>query len=100
MRPFEVNSFMSRTQDISPIKQTMDTKPHVEQHAIVQNNEKQINHNMESVIHKEDAEFESPFNKDGKGGAEYEENKRRKKQKEEEEGKVTVKTRATFDIRI
>ena len=50
MRPFEVNSFMSRTQDISSIKQTMDTKPHVEQHAIVQNNEKQINHNMESVM--------------------------------------------------
>lgn len=100
MRPFEVNSFMSRTQDISPIKQTMDTKPHVEQYAIAQNNEKQIDHNMETVVNKEDAEFESPFNKDGKGGAEYEERQRRKKKQEEEEGKITVKSRATFDIRI
>ncbi len=100
MRPFEVNSFMSRTQDISSIKQTMDTRPVIEQHAIAQNNEKQIDKNMETVINKEDAEFESPFNKDGKGGAEYEERQRQRKKKEEEDGKVTVKTRATFDIRI
>ena len=81
MRPFEVNSFMTRTQDISQIKQTQDTRPHVEQHAIAINHEKQVDRKMETVIHKEDAEFESPFNKDGKGGAEYEESKRRKKQK-------------------
>ena len=100
MRPFEVNSFMTRTQDVSQIKQTQDTRPHIEQHAIAQNQEKQIDRKMETVIHKEDAEFESPFNKDGKGGAEYEENKRRKKQKEDEDGTVTVKSRASFDIRI
>ena len=100
MRPFEVNSFMTRTQDISQIKQTQDTRPHVEQHAIAINHEKQVDKKMETVIHKEDAEFESPFNKDGKGGAEYEESKRRKKQKEEEDDTVKIKSRATFDIKI
>ena len=100
MRPFEVNSSIGRTQDISLIKQNQDVRPLVEQHAIAQNHEKQIDRNMESVIKKEDAEFESPFNKDGKGGAEYEERERKRKKKEEEDGKVTVKSRATFDIRI
>lgn len=100
MRPFEVNSSIGRTQDISLIKQNQDTRPLVEQHAIAQSHEKQIDRNMETVINKEDAEFESPFNKDGKGGAEYEERQRQRKKKEEEDGKVTVKSRATFDIRI
>lgn len=100
MKPFVVNSSIGRTQDISLIKQNQDNRPMVEQNIISHNNEKQIGRNMETVIHKENAEFESPFNKDGKGGAEYEERERKKRKKEDEDGKVTIKNRANFDIRI
>ena len=100
MRPFEVNSYIGRTQDIGLIKQNQDSKPLVQQHAIAQNFEKQVDSQMEQVHHKENSEFEKPFDENGKGGASYEERERKKKEKEDEDGKVTVKTRANFDIRI
>ena len=100
MRPFEVNSSISRTQDIGLIKQHHDSKPLVQQHTIAQNFEKQIDTRMEQVNKKEDSEFETPFDENGKGGASYEERERKKREKEDEDGKVIVKTKANFDIRI
>lgn len=100
MRPFEVNSYIGRTQDIGLIKQNQDSKPIVQQHAIAQNFEKQVDNRMETVNHKENSEFENHFDENGKGGASYEERERKKKEKEDEDGKVTVKTKAKFDIRI
>ena len=101
MRPFEVNSYIGRTQDIGLIKQNQDSKPLMQQHNIAQNFEKQVDHRMEQVAHKDNSEFEKPFDENGKGGAAYEERERKKKEeKEDEDGKVIVKTRANFDIRI
>ena len=100
MRPIEVNSFIGRTQDVSPLKQAEDTKPMVQQHTLAQNMEKQIDNRMEQVVHKEDSEFESPLNENGRGQGQYEDRRQRKKNKEEEDGKVIVKTKANFDIRI
>ena len=58
MRPFEVNSYIGRTQDIGMLKQNQDSKPLVQQHSIAQNFEKQIDNRMDMVIDKENAEFE------------------------------------------
>lgn len=101
MRPFEVNSYIGRTQDIGLYKQNEDSKPLVQQHHIAHDFEKQVDNRMEQVNHKDNSEFENPFDENGKGGASYEERERKKREKEEDEdGKVTVKSRANFDIRI
>lgn len=100
MRPIEVSSYIGRTQDISQFKQAEDTKPMIQQQSFAQSFEKQIDSRMEQVNRKEDSEFESPLNENGKGGNQYQEQKRKKKEKEEEDGKVTIKSRANFDIRI
>ncbi len=100
MRPIEVSSYIGRTQDISQFKQAEDTKPTVQQQSFAQSFEKQIDSRMEQVNRKDDSEFESPLNENGKGGSEYQDRKRKKREKEEADGKVTIKSRANFDIRI
>ena len=59
MRPFEVNSYIGRTQDIGLIKQNQDSKPLMQQHTIAQNFEKHVDDRMEQVNHKENSEFEN-----------------------------------------
>ncbi len=100
MRPIEMNSYIGRTQDISQFKQSEDTKPMVQQQSFAQSFEKQIDSRMSQVNHKENSEFESPLDENGRGGNEYQEQQRKKREKEEEDGKVIIKSRANFDIRI
>ena len=99
MRPVDITTFVGRTHDVSQLKQTEDSRPMVQQHALTQDIEKQIDNRMVQVVHKEDSEFESPFDKDGKGGNLYQQNRQNKKKKEED-GKVTVKKKANFDIKV
>lgn len=102
MRPIDITTLVSRTHDISPLKQSEDSKPMVQQHTLTQNIEKQIDNRMVQVVHKEDSEFETPFDKDGKSGNLYQQNNKRNNKKKEEDGKVIVKNKnkANFDIKV
>ena len=101
MRPLDITTFVSRTHDISQLKQSEDSKPMVQQHTLTQNIEKQIDNRMVQVVHKDDSEFEEPFDKDGKGGNQYQQNRNQNKKKKEEDGKVIVKhKKANFDIKV
>lgn len=102
MRPIDITTLVSRTHDISPLKQSEDSRPMVQQHTLTQNIEKQIDNRMVQVVQKEDSEFESPLDKDGKGGNLYHKNNNQNKKKKEEDGKVSIKNKhkANFDIKL
>lgn len=102
MRPIDITTFVSRTHDISPLKQSEDSKPIVQQHTLTQNIEKQIDNRMVQVVHKENSEFESPLDKDGRSKNLYQQNSNQNKKKKEEDGKVSIKNkkRANFDIKL
>lgn len=101
MRPIDITTLVSRTHDVSPIKQSEESRPIVQQHTLTQSIEKQVDNRMVQVVHKENSEFESPLDKDGKGGNLYQQNNNQKKKKEED-GKVTVKNKnkVNFDIKV
>lgn len=102
MRPIDITTFVSRTHDVGPLKQSEDSRPMVQQHTMTQNIEKQIDSRMVQVVQKENSEFESPLDKDGKGGNLYHQNSNQNKKKKEEDGKVIVKkkNKANFDIKV
>ena len=54
------------------------------------------------VVHKENSEFESPLDKDGRSKNLYQQNSNQNKKKKEEDGKVSIKNkkRANFDIKL
>lgn len=93
-----------RTQDISPVKQAEDAKAALQQQNIAYTSEKTADVRQEQVYQKQDSDMDKNYDasKDGKGPS-YEQgrNKRGKKEKEEDEdGKVTVKNKPFFDVKI
>lgn len=102
MRPLEFNMNVSRTQDISPLKHSEQTRPMVEQHQIVNTNQKAVDVRQEQVYQKKDEDMDAEYDASKQGlGAEYQGNGHSHKKKEKsEDGKVKIKSRATFDIKI
>lgn len=101
MRPIENNAAIGRSQDISPLKQIADAKPMVDQQNITQAIDKKIEQRSESVYEKEDTQMGTQYDasKEGRGG--YQQNKKKKKNEEsDKDGKVVLKRRATFDVKI
>ena len=94
---------MMRTQDVSPIKQAEDAKAALQQQNIAYTSEKPADIRQEQVYQKKDSDMDKNYDasKDGNGQAYEQNNKRRKKQKDEEEdGKVVVKQKPFFDVKI
>ena len=102
MRPLEFNMNVGRTQDITPLKQAEETRPMVEQQQIMRTNEKTSDIKQEQVYQKKDEDMDSEYDASKEGrGSDYQNNHNSKKKKEEDEdGKVIIKSRATFDIKI
>lgn len=93
-----------RTQDISPVKQAEDAKATLQQQNIAYTSEKTADIRQEQVYQKQDSDMDKDYDasKDHKG-PEYQQskNKRKKKENEEDEdGKVTVKSKPFFDVKI
>ncbi len=89
---------------MSPIKQAEDTKAALQQQNIAYTSEKTADIRQEQVYQKQDGDMDKNYDasKDGNGQAYGQNsNKRRKKQKDEEEdGKVVVKHKPFFDVKI
>ena len=102
MRPVDYNITVGRAQDFSQLKQAEDSRPMVEQQTILQSNTREIDHKQNQVNQKKDEDMDSDYDasKDGRG-PEYEQNSgKKRKKKEEEDGRVVIKSRATFDVKI
>jgi len=103
VRPIEFNAAIGRTQDFTQQKVNEDTKPAVEQQQIVQSNEKTIEHKSQMVSQHDDGDMDAEYDasKEGRGGYEGESSGRKRKDEEEnDDGKVVIKQKATFDIKI
>lgn len=86
------------------MKQSEDAKAALQQQNIAYTSEKTADIRQEQVYQKQDSDMDKNYDasKDGKGpGYEQRDQKRRKKDKEEDEdGKVTVKSKPFFDVKI
>ncbi len=98
----ELNGVISRTQDYSTIKQNEDNRGAVNQQNFQNQFEKQLDIRHTQVVQKDDLrKQEKKFDAKDKGDNEYYGDGGRKKKKEENaNGKVIVKGRTSFDIKI
>ena len=102
IRPIEFATMM-RTQDISPVKQAEDAKAALQQQNIAYTSEKAADIRQEQVYQKQDSDMDKNYDASKDNGPEYQQskNKRKKKEnKEDEDGKVTVKNKPFFDVKI
>ncbi len=100
--PIELNGVISRTQDYSTIKQNEDNRGMVNQMAFQDSFEKELDVRRSQVVQKDDIrKEEKKFDAREKGGNEYQgDGGRRRKKEENPNGKVIVKGRQSFDIKI
>lgn len=99
--PLENNGMISRTQDISIIKQNEDTKSDVT-HLQTQNSFENKQDQYIHTVHSSDNTNEPDTHHDAreKGKNEYFENRKKVQKKKEEEDKVIAKSFNRFDISI
>lgn len=105
IRPVEMQGMVQRSQDITGYKANEDNKPNVDQTNIFGNHLKELQQKQESVVKKQNADYnEQKYDAKEKGKNQYEGDKHghREKQKREEEddGTVAIKKKAAFDVRI
>ena len=104
IRPVEFTGMVSRSQDISTIKQNDDNKPIFQQQNLAGKIEKDTQHDLKQVKHGEDAEqHQKKYDAKEKGNNEYQQDPRnkKKKKKEKEEGRVLTKGNYSgFDMRV
>lgn len=97
--PIEMNGMISRTQDITTIKQNQDNKAFVDQSNIKTTMEQNVDNKLHQVHDADDSrDSEGEFDARREGRNKYV--KLQKKKKAKEEGKVVVKQRGGFDITI
>lgn len=97
--PVEMNGMISRTQDITTIKQNQDNKAFVDQSNIKTNMEQNVDHKLHQV-HDADNSRDSEGEFDAKREGRNKYVKLQKKKKEKTEGKVVVKQRGGFDMTV
>ena len=102
MRPIEHTGMINRTPDFAQIQHAEDQKAVVTQSNMQTQMQKQVERNSEVVIKKEDANWNAgnSFDARDKGRNEYFKNEKEKKKSKKEDGKVTVKSPVSFDIKI
>ncbi len=100
--PIELNGVISRTQDYSTIKHNEDNKGMIDQQAFQNTFEKSLDVKHTQVIKQDDIRKEDrKFDAREKGDNEYRGDGGRQKKKEKNlGGKVIVKGRQSFDIKI
>ena len=103
--PALMQANVQRSQDVTPIKQNEDIKPQVE-HALISSKqqEKEVRQ-QEQVRKKDDPEQQKKkYDAKEKGNGTYYGQSSQKKKKDEadakEDGKVTVKKKYSFDMKV
>lgn len=102
VRPVEMQGMVQRSQDVTSYKANQDNKANLDQTNIWGNHIKELQQKQENVIKKEDADYnEQKYDAKDKGKNEYE-GQRHNRQKEEkkEDGRVVIKQKAAFDVKI
>ena len=100
MRPVEMTGIVNRTTDYAQMKHSEDQKPIMDQANYQTQFNKQIEHNSETVVKKNDSEWKhEKFDAKEKGKNQYY-NNRKKKEKKEEDGNVKPARPMSFDVRI
>ena len=101
IRPAEMSGLISRTQDITPIKQNQDNKPVTDQNNFQTHFRKEVDHNAKQVTTADNTEnTPGKFDAKEKGKGEYFNQRKNKAKKEEKEQKVTIKARKGFDVSV
>lgn len=105
IRPVEMQGVVQRNQDVAGLKSNQDNKGNVDQTNIYGNHIKELQQKQESVIKKDDADYnEHKYDAKEKSKNEYEGGKngkhKKKREKEDEDGNVSIKKRAAFDVKI
>lgn len=101
--PVEMNGMISRTQDFTTIKQNEDNKGMIDQNNFQNQFKQEINHQMNRVQKGDDAKQEQKkYDAKEKGNGQYsgDGGKNKKKKEEKPEGKVIIKGKSSFDMKI
>lgn len=99
----ELQGQVARTQDFTTIKHNDDNKAMVDQTNIQRQFDQNVDNKLHQVTQSEQAENqEKRFDAKEKGNGAYsgDGGKRRKKEEKEEDGKVVLKGRGGFDMKI
>lgn len=99
----ELQGQVARTQDFTTIKHNDDHKPVVEQMNIQRQFDQNVDNRLRQVNQSDQAENQQKrFDAKEKGDGTYsgDGGKRRKKEEKEEDGKVVLKGRGGFDMKI
>ena len=93
---------IARTQDYTTVKQNEDNRGLTQQSGLVQNMQKETEHKTKQVNKGDDAVWQhKKFDAKEKGNGSYEgDGGSRKKKEAEPDGKVLIKGRSSFDIKI
>lgn len=101
--PVEMNGMITRTQDFTTIKQNEDNKGLVQQTSMQSQKKQEINQQLSRVHKGDDAEREeTKYDAREKGNGQYsgDGGRHRKKKEETTEGKVIIKGKSSFDVKI
>lgn len=101
--PVVLNGMISRTQDVTTIKQNEDQKAGIDQNNFQNQFRKQVDDHMEKVQKGDDAQMEQKkYDAKDKGGGKYDGDggRGRKKHEEKKGGKVAVKGNSSFDMKV
>ena len=102
INPIEMNGMVSRSQDMSIIKQNEDARSVLQQGNVANAVVKKAQEKREQVVNPEKTEYnEYRYDAKEKGNGSYPEQQKQKKKKEaQEDGKVVMKKPKGFDMRV
>ncbi|MBO5293316.1 MAG: hypothetical protein J6B10_09075 [Lachnospiraceae bacterium] len=101
--PVTLNGAMSRAQDMTMLKHNEDMKGSIDQNNFQTQFQKEVKEHMTKVRHSDHSEMEQKkYDAREKGDNEYtgDGGKHRRQQEEKKDGKVIVRGRSSFDIKI
>lgn len=101
--PVEMNGMISRTQDFTTIKHNEDNKGLIDQSNMQSQKKQEINQQMTRIKRGDDAEQEQKkYDAREKGNGQYagDGGGKRKKKEKSTEGKVIIKGKSSFDVKI
>ncbi len=100
--PIELTGMVTRSQDISLLKQNEDNKPILDQNHIQVNVQKKTDVQTKQVRNADNADYhEYRYDAKEKGNGSYQDNRKKDKNKnKKEDGKVVVKQSSGFDMKI
>lgn len=104
IKPAMMQATVQRTQDMTNIKQNEDNKSYVAQVNAQSNVKKEVEHKLNGVRKKDDADYNGQkYDAKEKGKNEYFSQKQKRDNEasqDEEDGKVIIKRRTGFDMKV